>query len=49
VSSNLASVESTKLNGSSDPRKIFEADGKHEAANMAELPSNPYPRIELPG
>ncbi|KAF7166706.1 hypothetical protein CNMCM5623_000250 [Aspergillus felis] len=46
---NLPSVNSTKLNGCSDARKIFEADGKHEAANISELPSDPYTRSELPG
>lgn len=46
---NLPSVDSTKLNGSSDAQKIFEADGKHEAANMPELPSGHYTRSELPG
>jgi hypothetical protein len=46
---NLPSVNSTKLNGSSDARKIFEVDGKHEAANIPELPSDCYTRSELPG
>jgi hypothetical protein len=46
---NLPSVDSTKLNGSSNSQKIFEADGKHEAANIPELPSDHYTRSELPG
>jgi hypothetical protein len=45
----LPSVNSTNLDGSSDAQKIFEADGKHEAANMPELPSGHYTRSELPG
>lgn len=40
---------STKLGESSTSGGIFEADGKHEAANMAELPSDTYTRGELPG
>jgi hypothetical protein len=46
---NLPSVDSTKLYGSSDTRKVFEADGKYEAANMPELPSDHFTRSELPG
>ncbi|OKP09454.1 hypothetical protein PENSUB_5190 [Penicillium subrubescens] len=46
---NLPSVDSTKLYGSSDTRKIFEADGKYESANMPELPSDHFTRSELPG
>jgi hypothetical protein len=45
----LPSANSTKLNGSSDAWKVFEADGKHEAANIPELPPDSYTRSELPG
>lgn len=45
----LPSVDLTKLNGSSEAGKILEADGKHEAANLPELPADPYTPIELPG
>jgi hypothetical protein len=38
-----------ELNGSSAARKIFEVDGKNEAANMPELPSHTVPASELPG
>ncbi|KAJ6168097.1 hypothetical protein N7497_000940 [Penicillium chrysogenum] len=38
-----------ELDGSSATRKIFEMDGKHEAANIPELPTHPFPSSELPG
>lgn len=46
---NPPSIDSTELNGSSDTRNIFEADGKYEAANMPELPSDHFTRSELSG
>lgn len=45
----LPDPDSTKQNENSTSGEIFEADGKHEAANMAELPSDAYTRSELPG
>lgn len=38
-----------ELEGSSPAQKIFEVDGKHEAANLPELPSHPISSRELPG
>jgi len=37
-----------ELEGSSPAQKIFEVDGKHEAANLPELPSHPISSRELP-
>lgn len=46
----LPNPGSTKLDESSTSGGIFEADGKHEAANIAELPSDTtFTRGELPG
>lgn len=45
----LPNPGSTNLDESNTSGGIFEADGKHEAANMAELPSDTFIRGELPG
>ncbi|KAJ5207364.1 hypothetical protein N7491_002003 [Penicillium cf. griseofulvum] len=38
-----------ELDGSSAARRVFEMHGKHEAANLPELPSHPFVSSELPG